>query len=897
SAPASTTAVLNADLSCPGAVYHVSADWNTVNGGTNAGQWVNSAYLGAWTNAALAHLSHAVTGLPPNTGYFYTFRATNAVDDLWATNVMSFGPSLGKDILTFTFAGLPAAAISGTNITLTVPLFVDITALAPDYTVSPNALPDAAFPSGAARDFTSPKTYTVTAQNGATQTYQVTVTKSSQPIAFNWISSWTNAGAAAWVAPAGVTSVRVLVVGGGGASGRGSASGGGGAGGMLYYGDEPGAVASSYSVTPGSTYAVTVGNGGAAGGTLIGTTCNGTDSAFGAVTAAGGGGGGNHWNNGAKEGNAGGSGGGGGVGGWAVGAGGAAAAGQGHAGGASDANGQDAAAGGGGGGAGAEGAPGTDQHGGNGGAGLTCSIGGAAVVYAGGGGGNAFSYPHHNGAGGAGCLNAGGGGTANGSAAGNAGRDGVVVLNYGGSPTVTLNGPTNNQVFAQGVPVSATSAVALGMSPYQVSFFMSVAGGAYALAGSVASAPYTVSLGTRAAGTYRIYATVTDGYNNIATSVTNTFTALGSAVNNPPAALAQGVRTRLGAAKAVTLAGSDPDGDPLTYAIVASPVHGTLSGTAPAVTYTPAVGYAGTDAFTFKVNDGTTDSAPEAVTVTVSAAVLAEDFEHEWADDALARSTNGWTSGVGDQSSIINPAAGYGPLPGGVPYPLAYDHSALRRVLQLNAGGDALLTPDTDAAFAGARVTVDLMANFEVRLEYPEAVSNNADAKTVFFLKADGASTNLYVLHGQREAGGFAAPAFTAVTNGIAPGTWHRLTVTLDATTNGTGAEAFRVLFDGQALSSPAAYGDAWKSRVFGDPCGPDGGTWFLSASRRSDTAGTNLTRLARVAFEGGGLIDDLVVSYAAPDFSRGTVFMLALVERNGQWAIGDGQSAISNGQ
>jgi hypothetical protein len=48
----------------------------------------------------------------------------------------------------------------------------------------------------------------------------------------------------------------------------------------------------------------------------------------------------------------------------------------------------------------------------------------------------------------------------------------------------------------------------------------------------------------------------------------------------------------------------------LTFAIVMSPAHGGLSGTPPNVTYTPALNFSGDDAFTFKVNDGTFDSAP-----------------------------------------------------------------------------------------------------------------------------------------------------------------------------------------------------------------------------------------------------------------------------------------------
>ena len=70
--------------------------------------------------------------------------------------------------------------------------------------------------------------------------------------------------------------------------------------------------------------------------------------------------------------------------------------------------------------------------------------------------------------------------------------------------------------------------------------------------------------------------------------------------------------------KSITLTGSDVDGDALTSAIVSSPSHGSLSGTPPNVTYTPATDYTGGDSFTFKVNDGRVDSAPAIVSVTVS---------------------------------------------------------------------------------------------------------------------------------------------------------------------------------------------------------------------------------------------------------------------------------------
>ncbi|HEX8939789.1 MAG TPA: cadherin-like domain-containing protein, partial [Candidatus Limnocylindrales bacterium] len=47
------------------------------------------------------------------------------------------------------------------------------------------------------------------------------------------------------------------------------------------------------------------------------------------------------------------------------------------------------------------------------------------------------------------------------------------------------------------------------------------------------------------------------------------------------------------------------------------PAHGSLSGSAPNLTYTPALNYNGPDSFTFKANDGTVDSNTATVSITV----------------------------------------------------------------------------------------------------------------------------------------------------------------------------------------------------------------------------------------------------------------------------------------
>ena len=50
-----------------------------------------------------------------------------------------------------------------------------------------------------------------------------------------------------------------------------------------------------------------------------------------------------------------------------------------------------------------------------------------------------------------------------------------------------------------------------------------------------------------------------------------------------------------------------------------APAHGSLSGSAPAITYTPEADYSGTDSFTFKANDGKVDSNLATVTIIINA--------------------------------------------------------------------------------------------------------------------------------------------------------------------------------------------------------------------------------------------------------------------------------------
>jgi hypothetical protein len=53
------------------------------------------------------------------------------------------------------------------------------------------------------------------------------------------------------------------------------------------------------------------------------------------------------------------------------------------------------------------------------------------------------------------------------------------------------------------------------------------------------------------------------------------------AVNDAPVALDQSVTTRQETPVSITLEATDPDGDPLSFVVISSPAHGTLSGAPP----------------------------------------------------------------------------------------------------------------------------------------------------------------------------------------------------------------------------------------------------------------------------------------------------------------------------
>ena len=117
-------------------------------------------------------------------------------------------------------------------------------------------------------------------------------------------------------------------------------------------------------------------------------------------------------------------------------------------------------------------------------------------------------------------------------------------------------------------------------------------------------------------GTDVVGVTVSDGKGGTAaTTVTITVTP----VNDAPSATPQNISTPQDTAKVITLAGTDVDGDTLTYAIATGPATAPSTSPGNQATYTPTSGLQRSDSFTFTVNDGTVTSPPATVSINVSA--------------------------------------------------------------------------------------------------------------------------------------------------------------------------------------------------------------------------------------------------------------------------------------
>lgn len=169
-----------------------------------------------------------------------------------------------------------------------------------------------------------------------------------------------------------------------------------------------------------------------------------------------------------------------------------------------------------------------------------------------------------------------------------------------GSVVTTVNSPS--QIFLQGSdPDGGAVTFAVASQP---SFG--------ALTGTPPNLTYTPTTGYVGSDSFTF--TVSDGQftsNSARVSITV------SPLNRAPTADPQSVTVERNRSISIWLTGRDPDFDSLTFAVITSPAHGSLSSFGANQFYTPDPGYRGPDSFTFIVTDGKTSSSSATVSIDV----------------------------------------------------------------------------------------------------------------------------------------------------------------------------------------------------------------------------------------------------------------------------------------
>ena len=144
-------------------------------------------------------------------------------------------------------------------------------------------------------------------------------------------------------------------------------------------------------------------------------------------------------------------------------------------------------------------------------------------------------------------------------------------------------------------------------------FYLAVTGTDYSLIDGLQGAPNLLRIdGNYYPGEYAFSGIVEDAYgftDDVPVDIT---------FNDIPVANTQTVTTNEDTALDITLVAVDLYPGTLSWTVNTQPANGTLSGTAPDLTYTPNANWFGTDSFTFSVNDGMLTGNVATVTINVN---------------------------------------------------------------------------------------------------------------------------------------------------------------------------------------------------------------------------------------------------------------------------------------
>lgn len=123
----------------------------------------------------------------------------------------------------------------------------------------------------------------------------------------------------------------------------------------------------------------------------------------------------------------------------------------------------------------------------------------------------------------------------------------------------------------------------------------------------------------------------------------------------PPSANDQSLIIYGSAATVITLSGEDFESGSLSFTLTGNPSKGTLSGSAPNLSYTPNGGASGTDSFSFIVNDGSSDSIEATVILSLIPESGSQLKVWEGSTDSLWTDASNWLAGTtpGSTDAVI----------------------------------------------------------------------------------------------------------------------------------------------------------------------------------------------------------------------------------------------------
>ena len=274
------------------------------------------------------------------------------------------------------------------------------------------------------------------------------------------------------------------------------------------------------------------------------------------------------------------------------------------------------------------------------------------------------------------------------------------------------------------------------------------------------------------------------------------------AVNDAPVANAQSISTDEDSATAVTLSGSDVEGDGLTYRVVSGPAHGTLSGSGANLSYTPATNYNGPDSFTYVVNDGAVDSAAMSVSLAVNAVNDAPAFT---SPAIFAVAENGTTVGSLTATDIE-----------GNPLTFAIAGGADQALFAIDPGGALrfIAAPDFETPQDANRDNVhDLVVSATDSLG---AVSTQSLAIAVANLAEKGSTAFRIVVDGTQQV-----PAVISGATGLGTAIFDGATSSMSITINVQGLDWAPLL--GQASQTPSLLDDVNGADIRNAPRGVNG--------------------------------------------------------------------------